>query len=166
MPTSASAGSTVRTGTPSATLAAPSTPPPETFATLEEAGRHFRNTEEGEWTDDALRRFVHDIMIRDGDSGPWRFPYAAARLCRLRAFAASPASDYELFAKAKTVHCPVLVFRGGMSNRFPPTAEQSFLEAFASKPKVVMCPKSGHFPTATEPDIVIEELKRFLDGVR
>jgi len=27
-------------------------------------------------------------------------------------------------------------------------------------------PKSGHFPTATEPDIVIVELKRFLDGIR
>jgi pimeloyl-ACP methyl ester carboxylesterase len=61
---------------------------------------------------------------------------------------------------------PVLVFRGGMSKRFPPAAEQSFVEAFASKPKVVVCPKSGHFPTATEHGIVIEELKRFLDGVR
>ncbi len=155
-----------RIGTPSAAPAAPCTPPPETFATLEEAGRHFRDTEEGRWTDDALRRFVQDIMMRDGESGPWRFPYAAARLRRLRAFTASPASDYDLFAKAKAVRCPVLVFRGGMSKRFPPAAEQPFLEAFASKPKVVVCPKSGHFPTATEPDIVIEELKRFLDGVR
>jgi pimeloyl-ACP methyl ester carboxylesterase len=156
----------VRIGAPSAAPAAPSTPPPEPFATLEEAGSHFRDTEEGKWTDDALRRFVQDTMMRDGESGPWRFPYAPARLRRLRAFTASPASDYNLFAKAKAVRCPVLVFRGGMSKRFPAAAEQSFLEAFASKPKVVVCPKSGHFPTATEPDIVIEELKRFLDGVR
>jgi pimeloyl-ACP methyl ester carboxylesterase len=150
----------MRAGTPSAA------PVPATFATLEEAERHFRDTEEGKWTDEALQRFVQDIMVRDGDSGPWRFPYVPARLRRLRAFTASPASDYDLLAKAKAVRCPVLVFRGGMSKRFPPAAEQPFLEAFASKPKVVVCPKSGHFPTAAEPDIVIEELKRFLDNVR
>jgi pimeloyl-ACP methyl ester carboxylesterase len=60
----------------------------------------------------------------------------------------------------------VLVFRGGKSRRFTAAAEQPFLEAFVSKPDVVLCPKSGHFPTATEPDIVITELKRFLDGIR
>jgi pimeloyl-ACP methyl ester carboxylesterase len=59
----------------------------------------------------------------------------------------------------------VLVFRGGMSKRFPPAAEQPFLEVFASKPKVVVCPNSGHFPTATEPNIVVEALKHFLEGV-
>ena len=59
----------------SAAPAAPSPPPPEKFDTLEDAGRHFRNTEEGEWTDEALRRFVQDIMMREGESGPWRFPY-------------------------------------------------------------------------------------------
>ena len=156
----------VPVGTPSAAPAAPSTPLPETFATLEEAERHFRDTEEGKWTDDALRCFVQDIMMRDNESGPWRFPYAPVRLHRLRAFTASSASDYNLLAKAKTVRCPVLVFRGGMSKRFPPAAEQPFLAAFASKPHVVVCPNSGHFPTATEPDVVVEELKRFLDGVR
>jgi pimeloyl-ACP methyl ester carboxylesterase len=154
----------VRVGTTPAVAAAPS--PPETFASLEEAGRHFRDTEEGEWTDATLWRFVHDIMMRDGESGSWRFPYTPTRLRRLRAFSASPASDYNLFAKAKVVSCPVLVFRGGMSKRFPPAAEQPFLEAFAAKPKLVVCPTSGHFPSATEPDIVIEELKRLLDGLR
>lgn len=93
----------VHVGIPSAAPAAPSTPPPETFATLEEAGRYFRDTEEGEWTEDALRRFVQDIMMRDGESGLWRFPYAPARLRRLRAFTASSASDYRLFAKARAV---------------------------------------------------------------
>jgi pimeloyl-ACP methyl ester carboxylesterase len=156
----------VRVGTPFAAPAAPSTPPPGAFATLEEAGHHFRDTEEGNWTDDELRRFVQDIMMRDGESGPWRFPHTPARLRRLRAFTASPASDYNLLAKANAVRCPVLVFRGGMSKRFPPAAEQPFLEAFVSKPKVVVCRKSGHFPSATEPDIVVAELKRFLDGVR
>ena len=156
----------VPVGTPSAAPAMPSIPPPETFATLEEAEHHFRNTEEGKWTDDALRRFVRDIMMRDNESGRWRFPYAPERLRRLRAFTASPAGDYDLLAKAKAVRCPLLAFRGGMSKRFPPVAEQSFLAAFASKPKLVVCPNSGHFPTATEPNIVVEELKHFLEGVR
>jgi pimeloyl-ACP methyl ester carboxylesterase len=156
----------MRVGTPSAIPAAPSIAPSDTFATLEDAARHFRDTEEGEWTEDALRRFVQDIMMRDGDSGRWRFPYAPARLRRLRAFTASSASDYDLLAQAKAVRCPVLVFRGGMSKRFPPSAEQPFLEAFVSKPEAVLCPNSGHFPTATEPDIVVTELKRFLDGIR
>lgn len=155
----------VRAGTAPSAPAAPSRPPPETFATLDDVGRHFRDTEEGEWTEDALRRFVQDIMMRDGETGPWRFPYTPARLRRLRAFVASPASDYNLFVKGKVVHCPVLVFRGGMSKRFPADAEQKFLQAFASKPKLVVCPTSGHFPSAIEPDIVIAELKRFLDSV-
>jgi pimeloyl-ACP methyl ester carboxylesterase len=150
----------------SAAPTAPPLPPPEKFDTLEDAGRHFRNTEEGEWTEGALRRFVQDIMMRDGESGPWRFPYTPVRLQRLRSFTASPDSDYNLFAKAKALRCPVLIFRGGMSKRFPPDAEQSFLQAFASKPKLVVCPTSGHFPSATEPGIVIAELKHFLNTVR
>jgi pimeloyl-ACP methyl ester carboxylesterase len=145
---------------------APSAPPPESFAAREDAERHFRDTEEGKWTDVTLRRFVDDIMLRDGDSGPWRFPYALARLRRLRAFTGSPASDFNLLAKVGKVGCPVLVFRGGMSKRFPADAESSFVAAFASKPKVALCPESGHFPTATEPEIVVEGLKHFLQGIR
>ena len=156
----------VHIGTPSAAPTAASPPPLTTFATLEEAERHFRETEEGEWESNALRRFVQDIMIHDSESGMWRFPYTPGRLHRLRAFTASPANDYNLFAKAKAVRCPVLVFRGGVSKRFPLTAEQPFVQAFASEPKVVVCPRSGHFPTATEPDIVTDELKRFLDLIR
>jgi pimeloyl-ACP methyl ester carboxylesterase len=155
----------VRVGMSAAPTASPP-PPPEKFDTLEDAGSHFRNTEEGEWTEDALRRFVQDIMMRDGESGPWRVPYTPVRLQRLRAFTASPDSDYNLFAKAKALRCPVLIFRGGMSKRFPPAAEQPFLQAFASKPKLVVCPTSGHFPSATEPGLVIAELKGFLNTVR
>lgn len=139
---------------------------PDNFATREDAERHFRDTEEGSWTDAALRHLVDDIMMRDGDSGPWRFPYTYQRLRRLRAFSASAANDFKLFDKAKAVRCPVLVFRGGMSKRFPPDAEGLFLQQFASKPELVLCPTSGHFPTATEPAIVVAALKRFLDGLR
>jgi pimeloyl-ACP methyl ester carboxylesterase len=142
---------------------APFVPPPESFATIKEAMRHFRETEEGNWTEVALSRFVQDIMMQDAQTGRWRFPYSAARLRRLRAFTASPASDYDLFAKARAVHCPLLIFRGGMSKRFRPEAERPFLEAFATKPEIVVCPESGHFPTATEPGIVIDALKHFLE---
>jgi hypothetical protein len=58
-----------------------------------------------------------------------RFPYTPVRLQRLRAFTASPESDYNLFAKAKALRCPLLIFRGGMSKRFPPGAEQPFLRS-------------------------------------
>jgi pimeloyl-ACP methyl ester carboxylesterase len=146
--------------------AAPEISPVDSFASIEEVVRHFHDTEEGKWTDDVLDRFVHDIMIREKQTGRWRFPYSAARLRRLRAFVAAPAGDYDLFAKAKAVHRPVLIFRGGMSKRFRPTAEQPFVEAFTSKPKVVVCPNSGHFPTATEPEIVINGLKHFLSDIR
>ncbi len=141
-----------------------SSSPPDNFAMREDAERHFRATEEGAWTDAALRRLVGDIMMRDSDGGPWRFPYTHARLRRLRAFSASPANDFKLFDKAKAVRCPVLVFRGGMSKRFPPDAEALFLQQFVSRPELVVCPTSGHFPTATETAIVVAALKRFLDG--
>src|SRR5581483_2383616 len=89
---------------------APAIDAPERFATFDEAVRYFRGTEEGAWPGDTLARFVQDIMLPDEDGG-LRFPYPRERLRRLRAFTASPASDYDLFAKAKSVHCPVLIFR-------------------------------------------------------
>ena len=139
---------------------APSPLVPDSFGSLSEAEHHFRETEEGKWEDAALMRFVKDIMIEDGQR--WCFPYSAARLRRLRGFTASGASDYDLFAKAKAVQCPVLIFRGGMSKRFPAAAERKFLGAFTSKTKLVVCPDSGHFPTATEPRLIVDELRRFL----
>ena len=139
---------------------APSLPVPNSLGSLIEAEHHFRETEEGKWEDAALMRFVKDIMIEDGQR--WCFPYSTARLRRLRSFTASGASDYDLFAKAKAVQCPVLIFRGGMSKRFPAAAERKFLGAFTSKTKLVVCPDSGQFPTATEPRLIVDELRRFL----
>lgn len=157
----------VRLAVPSAASAGNPVSHPEAFATLDDAARYICATEEGVWTDATSRRFVQDIMGRDGDGGLWRFPYTAARLRRLRAFQASAEGDYELFAKAKAVRCPVLIFRGGMSKRFAAAAEQPFLDAFASapKPECVLCPASGHFPTTTEPGIVVAALKLFLSSV-
>jgi pimeloyl-ACP methyl ester carboxylesterase len=163
----------VRIGAPPAAPAGNPVSQPKSFATLEDAARYIRATEEGVWTDATSRRFVQDIMTRDRDSGSdgglWRFPFTAARLRRLRAFQASVAGDYELFAKAKAVRCPVLMFRGGMSKRFAAAAERPFLDAFdpsgSPKPECVLCPASGHFPTTTEPGIVVAALKRFLGNI-
>jgi pimeloyl-ACP methyl ester carboxylesterase len=154
-----------RLGPPAATPAVPPPQPPESFASVEDAMRYYRATEEGEWTDTTLRRFVEDIMICDRE-GRWRFPYTAARLRRLRSFTASPASDFDLIAKTRAVRCPVLVLRGGQSTRFPASAEQPFIESFASKPVLVRCPRSGHFPSTTETDIVVTALQRFLLDLR
>ena len=150
---------------PSGAPAAPAFAYPESFASREEAERHFRDTEEGAWPADTLRGFVQDVMLRDSENGQWRFPYALSRLRRLRAFTASPASDYKLLEKAKDVRCQVLVFRGAKSKRFPPEAEQPFLDAFASKPEMVVCPTSGHFPANTETGLVAGVLKRFISGI-
>jgi pimeloyl-ACP methyl ester carboxylesterase len=153
----------VRVGSPPPAAPPPSIP--ESFATRADAERHFRETEEGVWTDATVRRFVDEVMLHDDERGPWRMPYTAARLRRLRAFTASPASDFGLFAKAEAVRCPVLVFRGGLSKRFPAAAEPSFLGAFSAPAELVVCPTSGHFPSATEPGLVIDALKAFLAGV-
>lgn len=102
-------------------------------------------------------------MLRDGEA--WRFPYAGARLRRLRAFTASPAGDFDLLAKAAAVRCPVLVFRGGASKRFPAAAESRFLAAFAARPELVLCPQSGHFPSTTDTAQVAMALKRFLGSL-
>jgi len=135
-------------------------PPPEEFATREQAERHFRESEEGAWTDATLRRFVEDIMLRNGEA--WRFPYMPARLKRLRAFTASAESDFDLFASAAAVRCPALVFRGGLSTRFSAAAESQLLAAFVAKPELVLCPESGHFPSATDTEHVAAALKDFL----
>jgi len=134
------------------------------FATIAEAERHFETTEEGEWTPAALARFTRDVMIEQ--DGAWRFPYTAERLKRLRTFSASPAGDYDLLTRAGRVRAPVLVFRGGASRRFAAAAEAPFTAAFPAPPETVLCPASGHFPTATEPDIVACALLDFLATLR
>jgi pimeloyl-ACP methyl ester carboxylesterase len=153
-------------GRPAGARPPPAIAYPESFASRQEAERHFRDTEEGAWPGDTLRRFVEDVMLHDERQGRWRFPYRLPRLRRLRAFTASAESDFDLFGKTRAVRCPVLVFRGAASKRFPAAAEQSFLDVFASKPQLVVCPTSGHFPANTEVSLVADGLKRFLVRVR
>jgi pimeloyl-ACP methyl ester carboxylesterase len=147
--------------------AAAPTPNPLSFATREEAERHFATTEEGEWDPETLRRFTADVMLKAGD-GSWHFPYSNERLKRLRAFTASPHGDYDLFSKARKVRQPVLVFRGGLSKRFAAAAEKPFIESFqtASEARCVPCPKSGHFPSSTEPRIVADAVKAFVGSLK
>jgi pimeloyl-ACP methyl ester carboxylesterase len=136
---------------------------PDGFESLDDAERHFLATEEGDWPQPALRRFVADVMLsRDGT---YIFPYSQERLRRLRAFTASPAGDFDVLAKARMVACPVLVFRGGLSKRFTAAAEPLLLNAFAGPVRLVLCPRSGHFPTATEPEIVATAINEFTRGV-
>ncbi len=137
-------------------------PHPEFFGAIEQAERHFRDTEEGEWPGDSLGRFVRDVMMRDGNR--WQFPYSNERLRRLRTATASAAGDYRLFAKAGAVRCPILVFRGGMSKRFAAQSEQALREAFTRPIELVVCPRSGHFPSSSETPIVCEALKTFLEN--
>ena len=154
----------VHMGNAAAQVRVPPVVPPELFATVEACERHFRDSEEGDWSDEALRRFVQDIMMRD-ENGAWHFPYTSARLRRLRTFTASSQNDFNLIAGAKAVHCPVLAFRGAMSKRFPANAEQPFFDAFRLEPRIVLCSKSGHFPAATDVNIIATELKRFLHNL-
>ncbi len=135
-------------------------PAPESFASLEEAERHFRDTEEGDWPAERLHRFANDVMMRDGER--WRFSYTNARLRRLRLASASAAGGYQLFPKAAAVRCPVLVLRGGMSKRFAAEGEQPLRQAFGRAIELVVCPRSGHFPSSTEPLIVADALNAFL----
>jgi len=142
-----------------AATAAPAIDHAERFATLDQAMQHFRDTEEGQWPGNTLARFTRDIMIPEGDG--WRLPYSLDRLRRLRAFTASPASDFKLLATAKDVNCPVLAFRGGASHRFPRDAEARFTAAFLAPPALIVCPLSGHFPASSETSIVAGALTRF-----
>lgn len=145
-----------------AAIASPPRPQSECFSTLEQAERYYRETEEGVWSEPAMRRFVEDVLIQDRTGGPWRFPYSLTRLRRLREFIASTASDHGLLAKTPLIEAPVLVFRGGLSKRFVAAAEAPFAATFPRMPETIICPDSGHFPTATEPLIVAEGIKRFL----
>jgi pimeloyl-ACP methyl ester carboxylesterase len=137
------------------------TPIPHGFADLDAAERYYRETEEGEWSAPALRRYLQDILVKDAQGG-WRFPYTSQRLRRLREFVASPASDHGLMGKTGGVQCPVLIFRGGRSKRFVEAGEKPFAASFPRPAETIVCPTSGHFPTATEPEIIVAGILRFL----
>ncbi len=135
---------------------------PGRFASLKEAARFFRESEEGEWPPAQLARFVRDVMVREGEGRSFRMPFAKERLLRLRAFQASSGSDYDPLAKAGSVECPVLIIRGGLSRRFSAEAERRLRGAFPNGARAVLCPRSGHFPTVSEGKLFQGELRKFL----
>lgn len=139
---------------------------PDSFGSLAEAARWYRANEEGVWPAAALNRYMRDIMIPGGSGkGPCRWPYTKERLLRLRAFQASAGGDYEV-GDGRAVRCPVLVFRGGMSRRFPAEAERRLRKALPNGAQYVLCRKSGHFPSVSEPKRFHDALRKFLAGTR
>ena len=135
---------------------------PMDFEDLEQAQKFITDSEEGNWPPARTRRFLSDVLVRDGVNGVLRVPYEKSRILRLREFQASSASDYDPVFWAKRTKCPSLVFRGGASKRFSEKSEKSLMSALPMKSRVIVCLKAGHFPSVTEPTVVQRELKAFL----
>ncbi len=139
---------------------------PERFESHKEAKKFWTKTEEGVWPAKALSRFIGDVMVSTEEGAPCRMPFKRDRLLRLRAFQASGASDYLPLSLAKKVKSPTLIFRGGVSRRFSEDSQKRLTAAFPKKPKVVVCPKSGHFPPVQEPELFERNLRVFLQKTK
>ena len=138
---------------------------PYRFDNIEEALRFWKESEEGHWPASNLSRFVRYIMDIEGEGAACEMPFEMERLIRLREFQASAAGDYFPEKIAKKVKAPVLIFRGGVSNRLSSEGHKNLESGFSKKPKTVVCPKSGHFPPVQEPAIFNRALTRFIGGV-
>ncbi len=139
---------------------------PEWFENHKKAQQFWMETEEGVWPAKTLSRFVSSVMVSTDEGAPCRMPFEKARLLRLRAFQASGASDYLPVSLAKKVKSPTLIFRGGASRRFSEESQKRLVAAFPKKPKVVVCPKSGHFPSVQEPGLFERSLWEFLQKAK
>ncbi|MCY4384293.1 MAG: alpha/beta hydrolase [Nitrospinae bacterium] len=139
---------------------------PMDFEDLEQAQKFFTESEEGNWPPARTKRFLSDVLVRDGAYGVCRVPYEKSRILRLREFQASSASDYDPVFWAKRTICPSLVFRGGESKRFSEKSEKLLMSVLPMKSRVVVCEKAGHFPSVTEPTTVQRELKSFLADLK
>ncbi len=138
---------------------------PVAFENLEQARKFIVEREEGPWPPARTKRFLSDVLLRDGANGVCRVPYEKSRFLRLREFQATPASDYDPVSWARGTECPSLVFRGGESRRFDAESEKRLLRTLPAKSRVVVCEKSGHFPTVSQPSVVQRALKEFLTGL-
>lgn len=139
---------------------------PERFENHQEARKFWSETEEGVWPAKALSRFVEDVMVSTGEDAPCRMPFEKERLLRLRAYQASGASDYLPVSLAKKVKSPALIFRGGASRRFSEESQNRLAKAFPRKPRIVVCPKAGHFPPVQEPGLFERSLWEFLQKTK
>lgn len=138
---------------------------PVTFKNLAQAQKFIAENEEGPWPPALTKRFLSDVLLCDGANGVCRVPYERSRFLRLREFQASPASDYDPVSWAGATECPSLVFRGGQSRRFSVESERRLMRALPEKSRAVVCEKSGHFPTVSQPSVVQGALKEFLTGL-
>ena len=139
---------------------------PMDFEDLKQAQKFFTESEEGNWPPARTKRFLSDVLVRDGANDVCRVPYEKSRILRLRKFQSSSTSDYDPVFCAKKTKCPSLVFRGGASNRFNEKSEKLLMDALPIKSRVVVCEKAGHFPSVTEPTTVQRELKSFLADLK
>ncbi len=140
--------------------------PPMEFKDIAQAQKFITESEEGNWPPARTKRFLSDVLVRDGADGVSRVPYEKSRILRLREFQASSESDYDPVFWAKRTICPSLVFRGGESKRFSENSENLLMSALPMKSRVVVCEKAGHFPSVTEPTTVQRELKSFLADLK
>lgn len=139
---------------------------PMEFGDLAQAQKFITESEEGNWPPARTRRFLSDVLVRDGVTGVYRVPYEKSRILRLRELQASSASDYAPVFWAQRTKCPSLLIRGGASKRFSEKSEKSLMSALPMKSRVIVCLKAGHFPSVTEPTIVQRELKTFLADLK
>ncbi len=139
---------------------------PMEFKNLAQAQKFTMESEEGNWPPARTRRFLSDVLVRDGADGAWRVPYEKSRILRLREFQASSASDYDPVFWANRTKCPSLVFRGGESKRFSEKSEKLLMNVLPTKSRVAVCAKAGHFPSVSAPAIVQKELKDFLADLK
>jgi pimeloyl-ACP methyl ester carboxylesterase len=139
---------------------------PHRFDDLKEVVRFWKKSEEGRWPAKNLSRFVKDVMDMDDDDAPCKMPFESERLVRLRSFQASGAGDYFPEKIAKKVKSPVLIFRGGESRRFSKEGQMKLQGAFPLKPRVVVCPRSGHFPPVQDVELFEQNLWKFLRGAK
>ncbi len=139
---------------------------PVEFKSLTQAQKFITTHEEGHWPPAETKRFLSDILVCDGANGVCKVPYEKSRFLRLREFQATSKSDYDPISWAKRTQCPSLVFRGGESRRFSAESEKSLMKALPIKSRVVVCAKSGHFPSVSQPSLVWRELKKFLADLK
>lgn len=139
---------------------------PLEFEDIVQAQKFLIESEEGNWPRARTKRFLSDVLVREGINGVCRVPYKKERILRLREFQASSTSDYDPVFWAKKTKCPSLVFRGGKSKRFSKKSEKSLISVLPMNSRVVECEKAGHFPSVTEPFIVQREIKAFLANLK
>jgi pimeloyl-ACP methyl ester carboxylesterase len=139
---------------------------PHQFDDLNECVCFWKKSEEGYWPTNKLSRFLKDIMVMGNENTPCKMPFEKERLARLNSFQGLGTGDSFTEKIAKTVKLPVLIFRGKESRRFSREGQKVLQSAITPKPKVVVCPRSGHFPSVQDVEIFEKNLWKFLQATK